>query len=46
MLEIVKKNVGHDKHIAYKVINIQDISYNDGTFDIVIANMMLYYVTD
>jgi len=30
----------------YRVIDIQDIPYENGTFDVVIANMMLYHVPD
>ena len=30
--------------VEYKVIDIQDIPFNDDEFDIVIANMMLYHV--
>ena len=37
----------HDVHgIDYRVIDIQEIPFEDQTFDIVIANMMLYHVPD
>ena len=46
MLETAKQNVGIYANLEYRVIDIQDIPYEDGTFDIVIANMMLYHVPD
>jgi ubiquinone/menaquinone biosynthesis C-methylase UbiE len=33
-------------NIEYRVIDIQEIPYGDETFDVVIANMMLYHVPD
>lgn len=33
-------------NIEYRVIDIQNIPYENNTFDIVIANMMLYHVPD
>ena len=37
----------HDVHgIDYRVIDIQEIPFEDQTFDLVIANMMLYHVPD
>lgn len=39
-------NIGEYNNVEYKVIDIQSIPYEDGTFDIVIANMMLYHVPD
>ena len=37
----------HDIHgIDYRVIDIQEIPFEDQTFDFVIANMMLYHVPD
>lgn len=44
MLETTKRNLSNFKNIEYQVIDIQDIPYPDKTFDIVIANMMLYHV--
>lgn len=44
MLETTKTNLSNYKNIEYQVIDIQDIPYPDKTFDIVIANMMLYHV--
>lgn len=46
MLETTKQNIGEVSNITYRVINIQDIPYEDASFDIVIANMMLYHVPD
>ena len=46
MLETAKQNVGAYENLEYRVIDIQDIPYGDGEFDIVIANMMLYHVPD
>lgn len=46
MLDAAKVNVGNYDNIEYKVLDIQEIPYDDGTFDIVIANMMLYHIPD
>ncbi|MBO4325616.1 MAG: class I SAM-dependent methyltransferase [Lachnospiraceae bacterium] len=46
MVGTAKENVGTPGNIEYKVIDIQNIPYEDGTFDAVIANMMLYHVPD
>ena len=46
MLDVAKTNLKEYKNIEYKVIDIQDIPYEDNSFDIVIANMMLYHVPD
>lgn len=44
MLETAKANLAGCKRIDYKVINIEKIPYENNTFDVVIANMMLYHV--
>ena len=44
MVATTKENVGNYENLEYKVLDIQDIPYEDDTFDIVIANMMLYHV--
>lgn len=44
MLMEAKKNLGELENVDYEVIDIQDIPYEDNTFDIVIANCMLYHV--
>jgi ubiquinone/menaquinone biosynthesis C-methylase UbiE len=46
MLATTKCNLGEYDNIEYKVIDIQEIPYEDETFDVVIANMMLYHVPD
>lgn len=44
MLESAKATLGEHKSIEYQMIDIQDIPYANHSFDIVIANMMLYHV--
>ncbi len=46
MVKHAAENVGKYNNVEYKVIDIQDIPYADESFDIVIANMMLYHVPD
>ena len=46
MLNTAKSNLSNYKNIEYKIIDIQEIPYEDNSFDIVIANMMLYHVPD
>ena len=46
MLETTKKNLGEMDNVEYRVIDIQDIPYEDNYFDVVIANSMLYHVPD
>lgn len=46
MITAAKENVGNYDNIEYKVLDIQEIPYEDETFDAVIANMMLYHVPD
>lgn len=46
MLETAKKNTEGSACVDYRIVDIQDIPYEDHTFDIVIANMMLYHVPD
>ncbi|MBD5556786.1 MAG: class I SAM-dependent methyltransferase [Roseburia sp.] len=46
MVETAKQNLSSYDNIEYRVIDIQKIPYEDETFDIVIANMMLYHVPD
>ena len=43
MLETAKRNVVSEQ-ITFQQVDIQNIPYDDGTFDVVIANMMLYHV--
>ncbi len=44
MLGTAKSNLGALAGIEYRCIDIQDIPFPDKTFDVVIANMMLYHV--
>lgn len=46
MLENAKANLGNCAGLEYRVIDIQNIPFDDETFDVVIANMMLYHVPD
>ena len=46
MLEKAKETLKEETGIGYRVIDIQDIPYPNGSFDAVIANMMLYHVPD
>lgn len=45
MLETAKANLNCET-ITFQVVDIQDIPYPDASFDVVIANMMLYHVPD
>ena len=46
MLENAKANLGEKSGLEYRVIDIQNIPFDDESFDVVIANMMLYHVPD
>ena len=46
MLNSAKEALSEFDTIKYEVIDIQNIPYEDDSFDIVIANMMLYHVAD
>ncbi|MCR5249560.1 MAG: class I SAM-dependent methyltransferase [Lachnospiraceae bacterium] len=46
MLETAKQNLGERDNVEYQVTDIQDIPFDDGSFDAVIANSMLYHVPD
>ena len=46
MLEKARENVGIHSQVTYRVVDIQQIPYPDQSFDVVIANMMLYHVPD
>jgi len=45
MLESAKKNINNE-NIKYEVIDIQNIPYEDESFDVIIARHMLYHVPD
>ena len=46
MLESARTNIGEYDNVEYRVIDISNIPFEDASFDIVIANMMLYHVPD
>lgn len=46
MLQSAKEMLGENEKVSYKVVDIQNIPYEDNSFDIVIANMMLYHVPE
>lgn len=46
MINSAKEKLKDQTGIEYRMIDIQDIPFNDREFDVVIANMMLYHVPD
>ena len=44
MLSEAKKNIPENNKIIFKQVDIQNIPFEDKSFDIVIANMMIYHV--
>lgn len=46
MLATTRENVPVESGIGFEIIDIQNIPFEDNSFDIVIANMMLYHVPD
>ena len=46
MIDTAKEKLSKYEKIEYKIIDIQDIPFEDDSFDIVIANSMLYHVPD
>ena len=46
MIDTAKEKLSKYENIEYKIIDIQDIPFEDDSFDIVIANSMLYHVPD
>lgn len=46
MVETAKKKYGRYKNISYQQIDIQNIPYRGESFDVVIANHMLFHVPD
>lgn len=44
MVNAARANMGDLENIEYKIVDVSDISFPDGSFDFVIANMMLYHV--
>jgi SAM-dependent methyltransferase len=46
MVEKARESLGGDPAFSFRQVDIQDIPYNAGFFDAVIANHMLYHVQD
>ncbi len=46
MLKQTQETLQNQKGIEYRKIDIQSIPYEENSFDVVIANMMLYHVPD
>ena len=46
MLSAARENIGERNNVAYALADIQDIPFADDSFDVVIANSMLYHVPD
>lgn len=46
MIETARNNLKAFDKIEYRIIDIQDIPFEDASFDVIIANMMLYHVPD
>ena len=46
MVETTRNTVGEHDNVEFMTIDIQDIPYEADSFDVVIANMMLYHVPD
>ena len=46
MLETARGNVPAQPNISFAQVDIQDIPYEDHTYDLIIANAMLYHVPD
>ncbi|MDE6407012.1 MAG: class I SAM-dependent methyltransferase [Anaeroplasmataceae bacterium] len=44
MVETARNNIGNLDNVTYQVVDIQDIPFEANSFDIVIANMMLFLV--
>lgn len=46
MLQKARETLGERSKVEFRQIDIQDIPFADNSFDVVIANMMLYHVPD
>lgn len=46
MVASAKNTLGEHANISYGIVDIEDIPYENGYFDRVIANMMLYHIPD
>lgn len=46
MIQAARTNIGDFPNVRYQIADIQQIPFDAGSFDIVIANMMLYHIPD
>ncbi len=46
MLSVARENIGERKNVVYALADIQDIPFDDDSFDVVVANSVLYHVPD
>ena len=46
MVKTTKSVIGNRDNVDYEIMDIQKISFENETFDIVIANMLLHHVND
>ncbi len=46
MVAAAMKTLGENKNLSFERADIENLPYKSGSFDIVIANMMLYHVPD
>lgn len=46
MVEVVRNKFSSNQRVSFEQINIEEIPYEDESFDMIIANMMLYHVPD
>ena len=46
MIQTAHSNIGDFSNVTYRVVDIQETPFEMNSFDIVIANMMLYHVPD
>lgn len=46
MIDAARKNLGEHSNITYRTVDIQEIPFENQTFDLIIANQMLYHVPD
>lgn len=46
MLTTARNNMVNVQNVTYQIVDIQEIPFKSNSFDIVIANMMLYHVPD
>ncbi len=46
MISAARKTLGQNNNISFETADIENLPYENGRFDIVVANMMLYHVPD